>query len=226
MPGKAKISAVIFDFNGTLFYDTEFHNRAWTEFSVRYNKILTEADMEKHVHGSRNKEILQYLFGQGLSEEEIHKLSHEKEGIYRDICRQQSDQCVLTPGSEDFLDFLKKENIPRTIATASILENVDFYIKTFSLERWFDIRKIIYDTGEYRGKPFPDLFVAAANILEKDIRNCMIIEDSLGGIQAARNAGAARIIVYQPDPDSDKFKSYDYIDQVITDFSQIHLNPA
>ena len=226
MPGETKISAVIFDFNGTLFYDTEFHNLAWTEFTDRHSKKLTEADLEKHVHGSTNKEILGYLFRRELSPEEIRKWSNEEEEIYRELCRQHPDKCILTPGSEVFLDFLKQKDISRTIATASIAENVRFFVETFDLQRWFDTGKIIYDTGEYRGKPFPDMFLAAADRLETDIRNCMIIEDSLGGVKAARNAGAARIIAYQPDPGSNKFDGINYIDQEIVDFRQINLSPA
>jgi len=224
MSGTTKISAVIFDFNGTLFYDTKFHNQAWSEFSVRYGKTLTEADMDKHVHGSTNKEILEYLFEKEPGAEEINTWSDEKEGIYRDLCKQHPDQCILTPGAESFLEFLKIRDIPRTIATASMSDNVEFFIETFNLQKWFDPGKIVFDTGEYRGKPFPDMFLAAANILNTDIRGCMIIEDSLGGVKAARNAGAARIIAYQPESDSGKFNGLDYIDQIITDFRHIDIS--
>ena len=61
------IQAVIFDFNGTLFYDTNFHDAAWIEFAARYGTSLTKDELDKNIHGSTNKEILHYLFNKKLS---------------------------------------------------------------------------------------------------------------------------------------------------------------
>lgn len=217
----AFISAVIFDFNGTLFFDTEFHNQAWIHFSRKYAKELTIEEMEHHVHGFTNKEILEYIFKKTLSPEEITAYSGEKEENYRAMCRNNPGRCILTPGAEHFLDLLKQRHIPMTIATASIRQNVSFFIEMFHLGKWFDTDKIIYDTGEFRGKPFPDMFLAAARILGVPISGCMIIEDSIGGVHAARNAGAAKIVAISNEGNPEKFSRIEFIDQVITDFRQL-----
>ena len=52
----------------------------------------------------------------------------------------------------DRFNYLKEHNIPFTIASASIKENIDFFVKTFNLNRWFDLNKIVYDDGSHNNK--------------------------------------------------------------------------
>jgi beta-phosphoglucomutase len=216
--------AVIFDFNGTLFYDTEFHNQAWQQFANRYGKIISQEALELNIHGYTNREIIRFLFDRDLSIDEYSIYYEEKEEIYRTICAEHPGKCILSPGSEDFLNKLKAKNIPHAIATASYLRNVEMYFTMFDLGRWFTMEQFVFDSGEYRGKPHPDMFLAAADKLDTPISECLVIEDSLGGVQAAKNAGAARIVAVSSDNNPGKFSQFDFIDQIITDFRQIDFN--
>jgi beta-phosphoglucomutase-like phosphatase (HAD superfamily) len=218
---KPFIEAVIFDFNGTLFFDTDFHNQAWKIFAAKYNKHLTLEDFQINIHGRTNKEILYYLFNEELSKNLLNQYYEEKEEIYRIICFQNPEMCILAPGAEDFLNFLHENHIKKTIATASYIGNINFYINLFHLERWFKKDDIIYDTGEYRGKPSPDLFLAASRKLHVIPENCMIIEDSTRGLQAAKNSNAGKIIAISNSDSSEFLSKLDFIDQIITDFRQI-----
>jgi beta-phosphoglucomutase len=213
--------AVIFDFNGTLFYDTDFHNQAWQLFANRYGKILSPEALEMKIHGFTNHEILEFLFERELLKEEYSGFYEEKEEIYREICNEHPERCILSLGAEEFLDRLKMKNIPRTIATASYLTNVEMYFSLFDLNRWFQFDKVVFDSGLYRGKPFPDMFLAAAQKIDMPIDECMIIEDSIGGVNAAKNAGAGRIVAISNDNNPGKFSQFDFIDQIITDFRQV-----
>ncbi len=215
------IRAVIFDFNGTLFNDTSFHNTAWKEFALKYGKTLTPDELDKNIHGFTNREILKYLFQRPLAEKELKNLYEEKENLYRSVCCGHPEKCILTKGTEDFIGFLCEINIPRTIATASYLPNVEMYFKIFNLERWFQLNQVIYDSGEFRGKPHPDMFLAASVKLGIPIADCMVIEDSKGGIQAAKNAGAGTIIAADFEENRSKFSQFTYIDRVISDFRQL-----
>ncbi|MGD2034166.1 MAG: HAD family phosphatase [Bacteroidales bacterium] len=219
----SNIPAVIFDFNGTLFSDTEFHNRAWQDFAERHKKTLTPYELECYVHGHANREILDYLFKSEPKPEESAILSEEKEEIYRNICLQNPEKCILSSGAEEYLNRLKRWNIARTIATASYLKNLEMYFELFSLDRWFDMKNIIYDSGHFRGKPYPDMFLAAAEKIKVPIEQCMIVEDSLGGVQAAYHAGAAQIIAFSNDDNPGKFSQFNFIDQIVTDFRQIDM---
>ena len=217
----SKIRAVVFDFNGTLFDDTEFHNQAWTEFAARYGKLFTPDELDRHIHGFTNREILEYIFQKPLKKKELEALYEEKEQLYRDLCKNQPERCILTNGAGDFLEFLLRNNIPRTIATASYLPNIHMYFSMFALERWFNPDHVIYDTGTYRGKPFPDMFLAAADRLGIPVADCMIIEDSKGGIQAAKNAGAGKIIAVDFKGTPNKFSQFPFIDSIIHDFREL-----
>jgi beta-phosphoglucomutase len=213
--------AIIFDFNGTLFDDTDFHNQAWMKFAGMHGRQLTPEEIEYQIHGFTNREILQFIFNRELNSDDELSLYEEKEEIYRNLCRQYPERCILTPGAYEFLEKVRENNIIRTIATASYLKNVEYYFLLFNLSRWFSLDKVIYDSGEYRGKPYPDMFLAAAEKIGTPIGQCMVIEDSLGGVNAARNAGAGSIIAITCDNKPGKFSQYDFIDQIITDFRQI-----
>ena len=215
------IKAVIFDFNGTLFNDTYFHDTAWQEFASRYDKNLSPGELDKNIHGFTNREIFTYVFQRALDKNELYQFYEEKEEIYRSICLNNPAKCILTKGAEDFFNYLSEKKIPRTIATASYLPNVEMYFNMFHLERWFQLDQVIYDSGNFRGKPYPDMFLAAAEKLQVPIKDCMIIEDSEGGIQAAGNAKAGVIIAAYFEGNHSNFSKFDYINQVITDFRQV-----
>lgn len=220
------VLGVIFDFNGTLFNDTKFHDRAWCDFAEKYGKSLSPLELEYHVQGATNKETLEFLFQKKLTPELCVTYSEEKEEIYRKICGQNGDRCKLVSGAEEFLNRIKRWGIARTIATASYLKNVQMYFEMFELDRWFSMEKTIYDSGTFRGKPFPDMFLAAADKINVPINQCYIIEDSLKGVQAAKNAGAAKIIAFSSDDNPGKFSQIDFVDQIVTDFRQIDMFTA
>ena len=120
-----KIKGVIFDFNGTLFWDTTLHNKAWDIFLERHNFELSDNEKNEKIHGKNNKDILNGLFQQKLLQEDIDKFGKEKEKIYQELCLQTKMQ--LAPGAVDFFNYLKEKSIPFVIATASEIDNVDFY---------------------------------------------------------------------------------------------------
>lgn len=65
---------------------------------------------------------------------------------------------MLAPGAPDFLDFLQERKVPFTIATASDKENVDFYFEHLGIGKWFDYDRIVYNNGQIKGKPDPQIY--------------------------------------------------------------------
>ena len=79
---------IIFDFNGTLFWDSEKHLEAWREFSTRVRPYaFTDEEMREYMFGRTNEDILTYLIGTKPSPELVEKLGSEKEAVYRQMCR-------------------------------------------------------------------------------------------------------------------------------------------
>ena len=185
----------IFDFNGTLFRDTEFHRVAWTQFMARHGIAISDDDFRQKMNGPGNDVILRRFFGDGPSDEEITALSEEKERIYRAIVLADPARRVLAPGVPEMLDTLKARQVPCCVATASIRANVDFYMEELGLKRWFDYSQIFYMTGELPGKPDPAIYRAAMQRLGYRPDDTLVVEDSLTGIQSASGAGVGGIIV-------------------------------
>lgn len=210
---------IIFDFNGTLFWDSEKHLEAWREFSKRLRLYpFTDEEMRDYMFGRTNEDIIAYLIGKKPSKEMVDTLGQEKEAVYRQMCRDDAQNTHLAPYAEEFLDWLKENNIPRTIATMSEKSNVDFYIKEFNLEKWFDIDKIVYSDGAIKGKPAPDIYEIAAGKLGLKPQECVVVEDAVSGIEAARAAGIGKIVAIASMESPDLYKDIPAVSLIIKDF--------
>ena len=117
---------------------------------------------------------------------------HIKMKVHDDQC--QTCTPLFIPVANDLLDYLKEKNIPRTIATMSEWDNVEFYINEFHLEKWFDLDKIVYSDGTIPGKPAPDIFMIAADKIGLKPSECLVFEDAIAGINSAKSAGVGKIV--------------------------------
>jgi HAD superfamily hydrolase (TIGR01509 family) len=207
----------IFDFNGTLFWDTAFHNRAFNIFLEKYGIKLSDNEKRIKIHGKPNADIMRGIFGNHLTDSEIHELAQEKEAIYRNLC---INDLQFAPGAEGLIIYLSAKRIPITIATSAGIENVSFYFENMHLGRWFNFDKIVFDTGTFRGKPAPDVFLLAAEKLGLQTKNTIIFEDSVPGILAAETSGAGKIYIVNSYGENYSQFSHD----IITHFDQVDRN--
>jgi len=189
------MKAVIFDFNGTMIFDTKMNDAAWRTFIEKYTgRVITDEEMSEYVHGQPNTNTIRHYINRDLTDQEAALYSEEKEVLYRALCLTEKELFTLVDGLEPLLDRLKKRGIPFTIATAANRNNVEFYFEQFTLSRWFSFEKIVYDDGTLPGKPEPDVYLRACRILEREPKECIVVEDSLAGLLAAERAGIGRII--------------------------------
>ena len=218
------MKGIIFDFNGTLFYDTHFHDLAWEEMILELTGRKPSRDeMLHYVLGKDNPTILKYFLDGDISEEEIDKYSYEKEFLYREICKKNPDQVKLLDGAESLLDELTEKNIPINIATSAPKENVDFYFDVFNLSRWFLYDCIIYHDGSFRPKPHGDIYRIASKKLGFEPKDLIGIEDSNTGLESRMRAGIGLIIAVDPKDDHPNFHELEYVDRVIKDFREIEV---
>lgn len=213
---------IIFDFNGTMFQDSDLHELAWAKIIKKYtHKAISSQEIMLHIHGHINDEILRYFISNNLSAIEVQELSDEKELLYRELCLENPDRLVLTKGLEELLIFLAEQQVPMTIATATVKENVEFYFELFKLNKWFDFGKVLYDDGSFPGKPAPDIFLKAADKIKILSEKCVVVEDAYSGVNAAIKANIGKIYVIDPHgvtQNSELIKSIDKLD-FIQDFS-------
>lgn len=214
-----KFKGIIFDFNGTLYWDSPLHKQAWREYSkILRGTMFTDEEMVKHMFGRTNELIIQYLIGRQPSPEMVEKYGDEKEELYRQMCLKDKENFHLAKGAPEFLDYLKENHIPMTIATMSDKKNVDFYVKHFHIDKWFDMDKVVYSDGKIPGKPAPDIYIIAAKKLGLKPEECIVVEDALSGITAAKDAGIGKIIAICSEEPPELYKNIPSVTGIIKDF--------
>lgn len=209
---------VLFDFNGTMFWDSEKHIQAWGLFGQELMGRPATAQEVQATMGMPNGVILEHFLGRSLSETQIRELSERKEAIYRQLCLKDPAGLHLAEGLIDLLEFLKNKNVARTIATSAVASNVDAYFQWFGLDRWFSREKVICDDGSFPGKPHPEVYLRAASVLGLSAEDCLVVEDSSMGIQAAQAARAGGIVVIAPGRDPTPLQKLDGVMAVLEDF--------
>lgn len=208
------MKAIIFDFNGTLLKDSHIHAETWIEFICEKTGYeMSEKEFMNKAWGKDNTETIKEFLNI-VDIDEIEKLSRDKESKYRELCIRE--KLELIEGAEVLFDYLKEKNVPITIATGSIKENVDFYFERFRLDRWFEKDKVIYDDGSIPSKPDPVIYKRACKALNVKPEECIVIEDTKFGVISASKAGIKQIYVV-----NEKNSSYGEVTQFISDFYEL-----
>jgi beta-phosphoglucomutase-like phosphatase (HAD superfamily) len=212
--------AVIFDFNGTLFSDVPQHSEAWTAFSARLRGAPLSPDEVRALVGKNNRLTLESIVSRPITDAELEKWSDEKEVLYRSICLANPASFHLAPGAVELLDFLKLRAFPRAVASMAGLDNMDFYAKHFDLARWFPKELLIYDTGDIASKPDPAIYLKALSLLGVAADDCIVVEDSLHGIEAAHRAGIGFIYAIGARERHEALGALPGVSGVIADFTE------
>lgn len=213
------IKSVLLDFNGTLFFDSHYHELAWKAISKELRgTALSDEELRTNMHGKNNEKVIEYIMGGPIDMKENKRYSLKKEAMYRDMCIAQPASFHLVEGADKFMDALVEKHIPFTIASASIKENIDFFVESFHLDTWLDPASIVYDDGTFATKV--EMFQEAASRLHTDIQECVIVEDSVSGIQFAHACGAGEIVAIQPvDKEVDYLKQFPFVKTILHDFN-------
>jgi len=175
--------AVLWDMDGVLADSGNLHRRAWRLFLEQRGLSIGDQVFTLGF-GRPNEEVLPGFFGPALSETEIARLSAEKERCYRDLVAQEG--ICPTPGIRLWLERFCQAGIRQAVATSGCRANVDLVLAMIDAARY--MQAIVSAGDVLRGKPEPDLFLRAAELLGIHPSRCLVIEDSLYGVQAARRA--------------------------------------
>jgi len=173
---------VIFDVDGTMVDNAEYHRAAWGELGARYNKTISSEFYQKRIHAHTNQSIVRAIFGD-VSDEAIHKISSEKEIIYRESYRPVIKEI---PGLTNLLKALRVEDVPCAAASNSPKENVNMVLDELDIRKYFDV--VINNDEVRKGKPDPEVLLTAADNLGLQPGFCVVFEDSASGFEAARRA--------------------------------------
>ena len=197
------IKAVIFDLDGVLVTTDELHFEAWKALADKLGiNDFTKADnvRQRGVSRMASLEVVLEKTDRAFSEEEKLALAEEKNEIYVRSLSALSETDVLS-GANEFIDYLKSKGIKTAVGSAS--KNTPLILEKTKLASKFDAVSCGLDTT--KSKPDPEVFLIAAKKLGVAPCDCVVVENSDAGIEAAKTGGMYAIAVgaaeYNPKAD-------------------------
>jgi beta-phosphoglucomutase len=189
-PTAERFAGAVFDIDGTLLHNMPFHIEAFNAFAARHALPPLTLERRKWMDGKRNRDIFPGLFERSLSDTDLEAMADEKESLYRQLSVGR-----LSPlkGLLRLLDLLDTRQIPVALATSAPLRNVEHTLHELGMTTRLSV--VARSDTVPRGKPFPDVFLEAARLLDVDPRACLAFEDAPAGIVAARDAGMRCIAI-------------------------------
>ncbi len=186
--------AVIWDMDGVIVDTGVYHRDAWIEAFGKRGADFTAEDFVA-TFGTRNDDVIRRILGKKAPRELVREISDEKEADYR---RRVADSIAALPGVVALLEDLAAADFKQAIATSAPLANVRQIMQSLDLDRYFDCVVTEKDVAE--GKPSPQGFLLAARTLDVPAANCVVIEDAVAGVSAARRAGMRCVAVTTSHP--------------------------
>jgi len=171
--------------DGVIVESTGLHRKAWDVYLSRFG--IPSEDVMARMLGKRNDQIVKEVWGEALPPEEVFRHGADKEQLYREMMGPDLG-AHLVPGVCDFIRAAHARGVPIALATNAEAPNVDFVLGGAGIQSLF---RTTVDGGQVtNAKPHPEVFLTAAARLGVAPANCVIFEDSPGGMTAARSAGA------------------------------------
>jgi beta-phosphoglucomutase len=174
---------LIFDMDGVLVDSNPAHRQAWAAYNRKFGLETTDA-MHQRMYGKRNDQIIRDFYGDSLSPEEVAARGAAKEELYREMIGERIEE-MLVPGLRDFLD--RYPDVPKAVASNAEPANVDFLLDRANLRPYF---QVVVDGHQVANpKPHPEIYLRAAELLRASPAQCIVLEDSYSGVEAAMAAG-------------------------------------
>jgi HAD superfamily hydrolase (TIGR01509 family) len=175
--------AVIFDMDGVLIDSGAHHRDAWRR--VLADLGLTAApDFWRRTIGRPAEEAVALLLERPVGRAEAYELAHRKREHY---LRLTARGMLPIPGAPTFVAALARRRVPLAVATSASRRDVDGLLVEIGVRRHFTV--VVTADDVRRGKPDPEVYARAAAGLGVAPAACLVFEDSVAGIHAARAAG-------------------------------------
>ncbi len=187
IPNKNK--AIIWDMDGVIADTAPYHFRAWQEIFSKLGASYTEDDFRCNF-GKRNDTIIRNILGSEISPSEIEAISADKEKSFR---KRAKGNIKPLPGAIKLLQSFNNRGFPQALGSSAPIENIKLVTLELGIEGLFQVIVSGRDVNE--GKPSPQSFLLAAARLGVRPQDCVVIEDAMAGVTAAKRASMFCIAV-------------------------------
>jgi beta-phosphoglucomutase family hydrolase len=183
------MNAFIFDMDGVLFANSDFHIEAWIVYARKFGREITEEDVRSRL-GWNNRDYMRFVFNREPTDEEVEHSVIEKEEVYRNICRSH---LAHPDGLLDLLEAAQAAGIKMGVATSAPPDNIRFTLDGLDIRKYFEV--VVDATQVKKSKPDPAIYLKAAELLGVPPEKCIVFEDAIAGIQSGKAAGMSVIAI-------------------------------
>lgn len=213
-----KIKAFLFDLNGTMIDDMQYHITAWHCILNDLGADISLERMKEECYG-KNHELLERTFPGRFTAQEKDKMSYAKEEAYQKAFKPQLQ---LINGLEEFLRKARQDDIKMAIGSAAIMFNKDFVLDNLSIRHYFDV--LISADNVTHSKPHPETYLKCAQALFVEPAECLVFEDAPKGVDCAFNAKMPAIVV-NGIHEMHEFEGRKNIVQFIDSYEELSIKP-
>lgn len=208
--------AFLFDLNGTMIDDMNYHVTAWHRILNSLGANISTERMKEECYG-KNNELIERIFPDRFSEAEKNRMSLEKEKAYQEAFRPS---LKLLPGLDGFLREAYERNIPMAIGSAAIMYNIDFVLDGLNIRHYF--QAIVSADDVQHSKPDPETYLTCAQRLNTDPNHCIVFEDVPKGVESAQRAGMPSVVITLLH-EQHEFNYLNNVIRFIPDFTEISV---
>lgn len=189
------IRAVLWDMDGVLVDDGEQHYLAWRETLAELG-IAFDYRTFQRTFGMNNARILEFLLGRTPPTDFVQEISERKEERFRNLIR---GKVQLAPGAQGWLEQLQAASLLQAIASSAPQANLEALLTELGIGQFFTT---VVSGAAMPGKPDPAVFLEAARRLGVPPACCVVVEDSIAGVEAAKRAGMRCLALTTTNPQS------------------------
>lgn len=222
------LRAIIFDFDGVLFDSEKLHLSAFNSVLAKYKIQISTEEYFEHFLGLSDRELLDVINNReknlALTHMQFKKLLSAKAEAFKNLALTQAP---VIAGVPEFIKMLFANKIPLAICSGALLPEIEMLLKGANLRKFFDV--IVSAEQVKKGKPDPEGFLLALKLLNKkacppiEPQDCIVIEDSHWGLEAAKNAGMHAVAITNSYP-ADQLKPADKIVKNLSELTISDLN--
>ncbi len=199
------LKAVIFDFDGVITDSEILHLRAFNKVLAKFNVEIKKKDYYTKYLGYTDFDCYKKFIQEGLlaiDKKNIAELVDQKDHFFKELAKTEGR---TIEGVREFLEMLEKNRIPMAICSGALLTEIELILDEAKLRPFF--QTIVSAEHVKKGKPHPEGFLRALKRLNRNLaektdnktpitaKQCVVIEDSVWGLQAAKAAGMHSVAV-------------------------------